>query len=176
MSVSSATSERSFSAMRRVKSYLRSTIGDELLSNLSLMHIHRHVQVKHGVNGYFSVVRWVVCRIIRSVHLYYIHYRFNHGTYLHAYSSRKVKQVVSNEERFFLCASYLNPASLLNITPEIVDRLCNAYQRDLPRKKILCMRLSVGKSGGKSTCKCQCTCICICDKLDTRSSPIVDLM
>ena len=57
------------------------------------------------------------------------------------------KQVVSNEERF-LCASYLNPASLLNITPEIVDRLCNAYQRDLPRKKILCMRLSVGKSGG----------------------------
>jgi hypothetical protein len=33
-----------------------------------------------------------------------------------------------------LCASYLNPASLLNITPEIVDRLCNAYQRDLPRK------------------------------------------
>ena len=45
MSVSSATSERSFSAMRRVKSYLRSTIGDEQLSNLSLMHIHRHVQV-----------------------------------------------------------------------------------------------------------------------------------
>jgi len=33
-----------------------------------------------------------------------------------------------------LCASYLNPASLLNITPEIVDRLCNAYRRDLPRK------------------------------------------
>jgi hypothetical protein len=41
---------------------------------------------------YFSVVRWVVCRIIRSVHYkYYIHYRFNHGTYLHAYSSRKVE-------------------------------------------------------------------------------------
>ena len=33
-----------------------------------------------------------------------------------------------------MCASYLNPASLLNTTPEIVDRLCNAYQRDLPRK------------------------------------------
>ena len=43
--VSSATTERSFSAMRRVKSYLRSTMGDERLSNLSLMHIHRHVQV-----------------------------------------------------------------------------------------------------------------------------------
>ena len=31
--------------------------------------------------------------------------------------------------------SYLNPASLLNITPEIVGRLFNTYkQRDLPRK------------------------------------------
>ena len=42
------------------------------------------------------------------------------------------KRVVSNEERFL--ASYLNPASLLNLTPEIVDRLFNAYQTDLPRK------------------------------------------
>ena len=42
------------------------------------------------------------------------------------------KRVVSNEERFL--PSYLNPASLLNLTPEIVDRLFNAYQRDLPRK------------------------------------------
>jgi hypothetical protein len=33
-----------------------------------------------------------------------------------------------------LFASYLNPASLLNLTHEIVDRLFNAYQRDLPRK------------------------------------------
>ena len=39
MPVLSATSERSFSAMRRVKSYLRSTIGDERLFNVSLMHI-----------------------------------------------------------------------------------------------------------------------------------------
>ena len=39
MLVLSATSERSFSAMRHVKSYLRSTIGDERLSNLSRMHI-----------------------------------------------------------------------------------------------------------------------------------------
>ena len=52
------------------------------------------------------------------------------------------KRVVSNEERFFHVflllfgreggASYNNPASLLNLTPEIVDRLFNAYQRDLP--------------------------------------------
>ena len=35
----STTGDISFSAMRRVKSYLRSIIGDERLSNLSLMHI-----------------------------------------------------------------------------------------------------------------------------------------
>ena len=45
MPVSSATSERSFSPTRRMKFYLRSTVGDERLSNLSLMHIHRHVQI-----------------------------------------------------------------------------------------------------------------------------------
>ncbi|XP_071148256.1 zinc finger MYM-type protein 1-like [Mytilus edulis] len=41
MPVSSASSERSFSAMRRIKSYLRATMGDERLSNLSILHIHR---------------------------------------------------------------------------------------------------------------------------------------
>ena len=29
--------------------------------------------------------------------------------------------------------SYLNPSNLLNLTLEIIDRLVNAYQRDLPR-------------------------------------------
>ena len=41
LSVSSASSERSFSAMGRVKSYLKSTIGYERLSNVSLMHIQQ---------------------------------------------------------------------------------------------------------------------------------------
>ena len=49
MSVSSATSNRSFSAIRCVKFHLRSTIDDERLSNLSLMHIHRHVHVDLNV-------------------------------------------------------------------------------------------------------------------------------
>ena len=35
---------------------------------------------------------------------------------------------------FFFFASNLSPASLLHLTPEIVGRLLNAYQRDLPRK------------------------------------------
>jgi hypothetical protein len=56
------------------------------------------------------------------------------------------KRAESNEERFFRVfgrflllffvggASYNNPASLLNLTPEIDDRRFNAYQRDLPKK------------------------------------------
>ena len=34
----------------------------------------------------------------------------------------------------FILASYLIPASLLTLTPEIVDRLFYVYQTDLPRK------------------------------------------
>ena len=45
MPVSSATSERSFGAMQRVKSYLRSPMGDERLSNVFLLHVHRHLNV-----------------------------------------------------------------------------------------------------------------------------------
>jgi hypothetical protein len=44
--------EDKVSPMRRMKFYLRSTIGDERLSNLSLMHIHRHVQVD------LDMIRW----------------------------------------------------------------------------------------------------------------------
>ena len=36
-----ATSERSFSAMRRVKSHLRSTMGQERLNNLMVLHVHK---------------------------------------------------------------------------------------------------------------------------------------
>ena len=35
------TCERSFSSMRRIKSYLRSTMTDERLSTLGVLHIHR---------------------------------------------------------------------------------------------------------------------------------------
>ena len=45
MPVSSASSERSFSAMRRIKNYLRTTMGDERLSNLSLLHVQRHMSI-----------------------------------------------------------------------------------------------------------------------------------
>lgn len=40
MPATNATSERSFSALRRVKSYLRSTMGQERLNYLMLLHVH----------------------------------------------------------------------------------------------------------------------------------------
>jgi hypothetical protein len=36
----SATAERSFSVLRRLKTYLRSTMNNNRLSSLALMHIH----------------------------------------------------------------------------------------------------------------------------------------
>ena len=46
--------ERSFSAMRRVKHCLRATMGDERLSNLSLLHIHRtrNLSVEDVINKF----------------------------------------------------------------------------------------------------------------------------
>ena len=54
MPVSSASSERSFSAMRRVKNCLRATMGDEILSNLSLLHIHkaRNLNLEDVINTF----------------------------------------------------------------------------------------------------------------------------
>ena len=45
MPVSTATAERSFSSMRRIKTYLRSTMTDESFSALALLHIHREMDI-----------------------------------------------------------------------------------------------------------------------------------
>ena len=37
----SCSAERSFSSLRKLKTYLRSTMGQERLSNLALLHIER---------------------------------------------------------------------------------------------------------------------------------------
>ena len=42
MPVTNATSERSFSALRRVKSYLRSTMHQQRLNHLMTLHVHKH--------------------------------------------------------------------------------------------------------------------------------------
>ena len=41
MPATNATSERSFSALKRVKSYLRSTMLQEMLNYLILLHVHK---------------------------------------------------------------------------------------------------------------------------------------
>ena len=41
MPATNATSERSFSALRRVKSYLRSMMGQQRLNNLMVLHVHK---------------------------------------------------------------------------------------------------------------------------------------
>jgi hypothetical protein len=41
--VSVATAERSFSTMKRIKNYLRNRIGDERLSDLAVLHLHRDI-------------------------------------------------------------------------------------------------------------------------------------
>ena len=43
MPASNATSERSFSALRRIKTYLRTTMTQERLNNLMLLHVHQEL-------------------------------------------------------------------------------------------------------------------------------------
>ena len=42
----SCSAERSFSSLRRLKTYLRSSMGQERLSNLALLHIEREYVIK----------------------------------------------------------------------------------------------------------------------------------
>ena len=43
MPATNATSERSFSALRRVKNYLRSTMTQQRLNNLLVLHVHKDI-------------------------------------------------------------------------------------------------------------------------------------
>ena len=43
--VTTASAERSFSSLRRLKTYLRSTMSAERLSGLSLLYVHPHVTI-----------------------------------------------------------------------------------------------------------------------------------
>ena len=45
MPVTTASSERSFSVLKRLKTYLRNTMGIERLNGLALLHIHREEPV-----------------------------------------------------------------------------------------------------------------------------------
>ena len=43
--VTSCEAERSFSALRRIKTFLRTTMGKERLNSLALLHIHREIPI-----------------------------------------------------------------------------------------------------------------------------------
>ena len=43
MPATNATSERSFSALRRVKTFLRNTMSQQRMNNLMLLHIHKYI-------------------------------------------------------------------------------------------------------------------------------------
>ena len=40
---SSSSAKRSFSGLRRLKTYLRSTCGQRRLNNLAICHVHKHI-------------------------------------------------------------------------------------------------------------------------------------
>ena len=58
MPATKATSERSFSALRRVKNYLRATMTQERLNNLLILHVHKErtdsLDVKEVANDFIS--------------------------------------------------------------------------------------------------------------------------
>ena len=56
MPATNATSERSFSALRRVMTYLRSSIGQMRLNNLMVLHVHKDLTDGLDLNEVGNVV------------------------------------------------------------------------------------------------------------------------
>ncbi|XP_008178843.1 52 kDa repressor of the inhibitor of the protein kinase-like [Acyrthosiphon pisum] len=46
--ITTASAERSFSSLKRIKTYLRSTMSQERLNGLAMLHINKDIQVKPG--------------------------------------------------------------------------------------------------------------------------------
>ena len=58
MPATNSTSEQSFSALRRVKTYLRSTMGQQRLNDLLLLHVHKEItdslDLKEVINNFVN--------------------------------------------------------------------------------------------------------------------------
>ena len=58
MPATNSTSKRSFSALCRVKTYLRSTMGQQSLNDLLLLHVHKEItdslDLKEVVNNFVN--------------------------------------------------------------------------------------------------------------------------
>ena len=52
--MSACTAERSLSSMKRLKTPLRSTMTDERLSSLGILHIHKHKDIDDVKNKQLS--------------------------------------------------------------------------------------------------------------------------
>lgn len=60
--VSNATCERSFSALKRIKTYLRNTMGQERLSSMALLAIEKDVAEKLNLDDIVEVFRLIKVR------------------------------------------------------------------------------------------------------------------
>ena len=64
VAVSSATAERSFSAMRRLKTYLRSTMSTERLNPVMTLHVHK--DLLDCIDDSAVVKDFVACNEVRK--------------------------------------------------------------------------------------------------------------
>ena len=62
--ITNCSGERSFSALKRIKNYLRSTLKDEKLNHLALMHVESSVLQKLNFN---NVLDQFVDRLTRKI-------------------------------------------------------------------------------------------------------------
>ena len=77
LSVSTAGAERSFSKLKLIKTYLRSTMGEERLSGLPLISIERgladSLDFGNVLNRFSKVKILIVCNIEVDIHIYLIY-------------------------------------------------------------------------------------------------------
>ena len=53
--ISTATAERTFSSLRILKTWLRSTVAEERLSGLGLMYIHRNISLNNIIEKWYNL-------------------------------------------------------------------------------------------------------------------------
>ena len=66
MPATNSTSERSFSCMRHVKSYLRSTMTQERLNNLMILHVHKSIRT----NSIYMILQMNLLVLMNVVNKY----------------------------------------------------------------------------------------------------------
>ena len=70
--VSTATRERRFSTMRRLKTYLRSSVGNERMTGLALLSIHKDRQIDKEKKLWMTLLPSVIADLISCFSIYKI--------------------------------------------------------------------------------------------------------